>query len=533
MEKRKVYIFLTYQMMKVTGVLMYTAGKAGYLEKIGWDVRIFSEEGKGETSVVPSLSKHVKFGSGCRFLEIPPYRLNAQEQEKVLQFMLRKLNLTDLNKYEIIIESHYDFTAYWAELLAARLEARHFFVTCNEFFHPIPKVLNKNYGESLDYFYFKLQRNEIVSGSKTIQALFRGYKDADKIFTEIPSELLVEMRPIQDIDFPQIEKIPRSDWNICHIGRAAKLYVPYLIKGVEELAKRHPDKKINFIMVGNADEITELLDKTFENLPNVTLTLLGDMVPIPKILFSKVDVVCAISQSAMFAADEGVLTICASVIAPEGTPGVLGYDTAEQIRGENSFSYIEALENVLVKRLYDDKEYSLPKLLPSEYYYEQFWKLVDKASKKKEYYTERLSRDRIRKWFSPFPFASIARGTKIILVGNTEMAADYRIQVMFQQNCTVEISPDGVKQLDEKPYCEILATVDEHPENFDDSVVGLERLKQLDYDAIILTAYTSDIPRLREKILEMVPQMADRIICNLEFVNIYHMKHKETRLFEE
>lgn len=133
-------------------------------------------------------------------------------------------------------------------------------------------------------------------------------------------------------------------------------YVPAVIEGVGELARRHPDKRINFIRVGNVYSRRALPEQTFRGLSNVLVTALCDLVPIPRVLFTKVN----------------MLTICGSVSEPSETPGVLGYDTEEQVYDAGTFSYVEALENVLLKKIYADKKYSLPKLRPTDEYYENF-----------------------------------------------------------------------------------------------------------------------------------------------------------------
>ncbi len=242
------------------------------------------------------------------------------------------------------------------------------------------------------------------------------------------------------------------------------------------------------------------------------------MVPIPRVLFSKTDVVCAISQSARFAANEGVLTIVGSAIENQvsATPGVLGYDTVEQVHGAGTFSYVEALERVLVKRLYDDKEYSLPKLRPAEEYYEKFGIIVENAAPTKEYYIERLSRERIREWTAIFPFASVARGTRVVFFGATEIYKDYRRQIKSQSDVIFIFGREYITQISPKPYCEIVATVDEHPENFDNSVTGIERLKQKDYDLIIITTYPQQAQAAMNKIMQIVPDMANRVIYNFQ-----------------
>ena len=514
MEKRKIYVIFGGGIVTVGGMQMYIAGKSQYLENLGWEVHVFAMDSRNNTSAIPALTKYLKKGGDMYFIGTPPYKLKKYEQEFCLNVMLQRLNLTNPQDCEIIIESLDDKLAYWAELLASVIGARHFFVACNEVYRPTPTLPNKTYGDNLDFFYFKWKRNELVARDTVLLKLFNGYKNVTAPKYDMP-HTVQEMNPVQDVDFP-IEKITKADWNICHIGRAVKDYVPYVIQGVGELAKRHRDKKINFIMVGNADSRIELMRQTFKDTPNVAVTLLGDLVPIPRSLFSKIDVVCGISQSARFAANEGVLTICANVNDHSRTAGVLGYDTDQQIFGEGTFSYVEALENVLVKNLYDGRKYVLPKLEPAEKFYEKFWTIVKNAATSKEYYVKRLSEERIRNWTAIFPFANIARGARVVLFGATEIAKDYRNQIRSQSDSKVEFGRRYVKEMKPAPYCEIVATVDEHPEDFDNEVVGVERLLAKDFDAIIITTFPQNAQSAYNAILKTVPEMANRVIYNFK-----------------
>ena len=328
-----------------------------------------------------------------------------------------------------------------------------------------------------------------------------------------------EQDAVQDVAFP-IEQVNKLDWNICHIGREDKDYVPFVIEGVGELARRHPDKKIQLIMVGQVNFRLNLIKQTFRDLPNIFVMFLGDMVPIPRILFSKVDVVCAISQSARFAANEGVLTIAGCADNPARTPGVLGYDTKDQVHGEDTFSYVEAFERVLVKRLYDGKKYSLPKLRPAEEYYDKFWTIVRNAAPVKEYYTQRISQERIRTWTAIFPFGSVARGARIIFFGENDITKDYRRQIDSQQNISTEFGRDYVKNFKPQPYCHVVATVDEHPDEFDDTVVGVERLKTRDYDAIVICTAPQHAQAAYNKIMQTVPDMVGKVIYNFKTLSV-------------
>ena len=518
MSKNKIYIFITWAVHSIGGSELYTAGKANYLQNRGWKVYVFFNHPNEGKTLIPSLAQYIPTGSGMQFLYTPPYKMRMHDQEYCLNLMMQRLNLVPSKQYDIIIESHSFILAYWGELLAARIGARHFFVLLDEIPSSKDNWIRTATRSTLDFFYFKWKRNELIASDKALQKLFNGYKNVTAPLVKMPPTVR-EQAPIQDVAFP-IEKIQRLDWHICHIGRAKKDYVPSVIEGVRELAERHPDKKINFIMVGNADPLMAQLEKTSHSRPNVFFTFLGDMFPIPRILFSKVDVVCAISQSARFAANEGILTIVGSANTPNRTPGVLGYDTEAQVYGAGTFSYVEALENVLVKKLYVGKKYSLQKLRPADEYYDNFRIIVKNASPAKEYYTERLSQERIRNWGAIFPFGAIARGARIILVGETEITSDYRRQITSQQNVSNEFGSEYVKVLSPRPYCQIVATVDEHPEEFDDEVVDMERLKLKDYDAIVICTYPPQAQAAFDKIQQIVPDMVNRIVYNFQMLSL-------------
>ena len=518
MEKKKLYIFFTYNINCIGGTQMYTAGKANYLQKRGWQIYVFTKDSREAKSIIPSLTQYIRPGGGMTFLATLPYKMKKYEQDFCLNEMLKRLNLVSSKDYEIIIESHDDKFAYWAELLAAKIGARHFFMCCNEVYRPTPTLPNKTYGDNVDFFYFKWSRNEVVGDDDALHKLLNGYKNVNEYLFEMPLTIR-EMDAVQDVAFP-IEQIERLDWNICHIGREEKRYLPFLIEGVGELAKRHPDKKIHLIMVGKVAAKLKLIEETFFNLPNVFITLLGDMVPIPRILFSKVDVACATSQSARFAANEDVLTIVGNAGNPERTSGVLGYDTEKQVYSEGTFSYVEALENVLVKKLYAGKKSSLPKLRPADEYYENFWTIVKNASPVKEYYTARLSQERIREWVAIFPFGTIARDSRIIFYGETEITKDYRKQIYSQKDSSTEFGRDYIKTFTPHPYCQIVATVDEHPENFDDAVIGVERLQNRDYDAIVVCVYPEQAQSAYDKIRQIVPDMTERTVYDIQLLTI-------------
>ena len=448
MEKKKIFIILTYTLAGIGGSQLYASGKTEYLKKNGWEVHCYSNLNVpvGTDNAVPSLKEYIQKGCGeLEFLQVFPSNFRKSEQRMFINFLIQHMGIINPKECEIIIESHHITEHLWGELLAAKLGARHFCVFLHE-----AAAYGQNYRDFADFFYFKWQRNEILGGEAAFTRIFKGYKNISATLYKMP-DTVHEQEPVQDVDFPLINRIQKRDYNICHIGRIDKLYVPYAIEGVAEFARRHPDKTICFIFVGRVDSRKDFIVKTFDTLGNVEVIAPGNMFPIPRILFSKVDVVLASAQSALFAANEGVLTVAGNGETFNKTQGVLGYDTSSPTYGDAKFSYVEVLENVLVKRLYDGKEYQLPKLRPAEEYYENFWTIVEKAAPAKEYYVERLSQEKFRYWTAIFPFGTVSRGARIIFFGNTEIAKDYRQQIQSQQNNKMEIGYGYIKQFNTPP----------------------------------------------------------------------------------
>lgn len=499
---------------------MHMSGLSAYLEKRGWKVFIFTPEPPEMKTAIPSLQKYLEVGGGFTFVSTPPYKNVALLQNIGLNTMVERLQkcFGNLDEYDIVIESCESIRSFWAELLAEKIGARHIFMATEE----NPRLSACCYEDNLDFYYFKFKRKELVGYTQNVKKLFNGYKDVNDLIDEDAPMYLAEPEPIQDVpDFP-IDKLKEADWNIAHIGRMMKPFVAYVIIGVGEFARRHPDKKINFILVGQLiPDREKLLIETLKGVDNVTIIPLGDMVPIPRSLFSKIDVVCAMAGAASFSALEGVPVIVGNTDKIDKTSGVLGVDTQNSIYSdEKLFTYPEALENVLVKKLYEGKKFDLPYIEPAEKHYDNLWKVLENVDPKKEYFVERLSRERPTNQMAIFPFGSISAGAKIILFGATDIAKDYRRQIESQGNVKGEFGRGYIKYITAPlpSYCEIVATVDEHPEEFDDAVLSPERLKQRDYDAIVITTYPPNAQSAYQKISEIVPDMVNRVVYNPQFV---------------
>lgn len=386
----KLYIFLTVDIHPIGGMQNYLDGKARFLRDHGWKVLIFYFGAVGGTCAMPGLNEYVS--GGMEELGRHPEEWTRGIRNKALKKMADEARKTGISGDNIVIESQDDVTALWGELLAIDLQAKHMCFDCEELFRG-PK---KHYTDHMDFFEFKHRRRELTCiDVESMPKLFKGYKEVS------PEECYhfnaANEGPIQDVYSAKAEQLKRYEWNICYFGRAEKGYVPIIIEEVGHFAAKHPEKDIQFIMIGEADEQKEVLQKELASVNNVTITLLGDMVPVPRAVFTKLDVVIAGSGCARCAAYENVPVIVADADNFRAN-GIYGYTTQDfLIHSDEStqMSYEDALEQVLVERIQEQRVLDLPELHPASYFYEKHMKFIEESVQSREYF------DPINKSMSP------------------------------------------------------------------------------------------------------------------------------------
>lgn len=347
---RKIYVIFTADICMTGGMQCWVAGKAKSLEQLGWEVHIFfSSIGKKKKAIISSLDKYV----GGRVVELhhTPTFYPRIIQERIIKKLLQSIGETTPED-TIYIESQ-DENAMWAEIIASRLKGKHFFFICNEKF----RKPYHNYEDHMDFYDFKHRRREMAGEvDDQMQRFFDGIKVVNPEESYI---FLLDEDPIQETDNDKVNQLTREDWNICYIGRAMKEYVPNIYSGVAAFSKKHSEKKIQFIILGDAKDRKPLIDNTLKGIDNLTITELGNVVPIPKSLFPKVDVVIAGSGSARCAAYEGTPTILASPVSRLSS-GLLGYDTKDFLdceQGVIADTFDNQLERVLVDKVQEKMKF--------------------------------------------------------------------------------------------------------------------------------------------------------------------------------
>ena len=466
----KHYIIFTYELRPIGGTQALVAGRANYLEKHGWIVYTFFNNFLSGECEIPSLTKYVP-GFGFRAIGMCPYKLPNRDREEILNRMIDRLRIDPTMENEIIIESHYDTAAYWAELLAERVHARHYFITCDELF----RGENTTYEENLDFFLFKYQRREIFGNQSSLNKILNGYHGFEHFERITPPGVSAgkEQDAIQDVENQDVELKTRgggADFSIAYAGRTEKQYVPAIFRGIADFSKSHPDKKIRFIIVGklwNQDQLS-----MFNGISNIEIIPLGNLIPIPRFLFDRLDVVCAGSQTAIFCSYENVPVIIANAHG-DTTPGCLYFDTNETVHNEHlpQISYSEALEKVLIKREYQNRKPNLPERHPADWHHEKTLEVMRSNQSPTEYFTEKFKTDLRRNWIAQFPFHKIQPGARIVIYGYGDVGKDYQ------------------QQIENGNFCKLVAIVADDHENYDRTILPPEKLSELEYDGIVIAEF--------------------------------------------
>lgn len=385
-EKTKHYIIVTANIHPVGGMQAYVAGKVDFLNREGWKVTVLFPGANVGQCAFPQLDDYV--GGGVRGMGIQPFKWPFGSHRVLLDELCEIVGDVS-SAEEIIVESNDDPTAQWGELLAERLGAQHICLLCNEVF----RGPYKTYDKFFDFYEFKLLRGELAGIHKdSLPRLFEGHtdipEDMNKVFIAAPCDT------VQDSgDTESVYAIPEADWTICHIGRVEKDYVGPAIEGIAEFATEHDDKAINVVFVGDIACRKGQIESRLVPLNNVSIIEMGDLVPIPRCLYERVDVVVASSGCALASAHEGVYTIVADA-GNDMANGALGYDTTSFLFHDEDtpqMDYSTALKRVLVDRAYDELILNLPPpKADSDVHYRAQIEMARSADPRNVYFGERL-----------------------------------------------------------------------------------------------------------------------------------------------
>lgn len=380
----KRYIIMTYDIHPLGGCQNYLSGKCPYLEERGWEVYVLFAGIKNGKFEFRNLSAYAD--GNLPELDFIPAELTSHRFEKVIRKMVEIVSKNGCSYTESIIESHFDKMHLWGELLAEQIGAKHMCFNCNELF----RGNDKYFEPYLDFYWFKYCRKELYGiTTRMMIDLFDGYNGFNTVMEKHfgPASPL----PVQEVECPEAECLPVSDWNICYVGRMNKTYVDRILSDVSLFCGKHPQKKINFVLVGDAKSKIEQIHALFSPLTNVSVFPLGNMVPISSRLLAKMSVLIAGSGCAAHSFRVGV-----PIIIPDPdaclSNGLLGYENGNTLfldEGRKHETFDMSLQRVLVdqvQRFLSPIKYSYNYVDPSVKYDEHF-ELIADSNQQKEYYS--------------------------------------------------------------------------------------------------------------------------------------------------
>ncbi len=374
---------MTYDIHPLGGCQNYLSGKCPYLKNKGYEVYILYAGSQATKFEFKNLA--IYSNGNVPGLDFIPAEMPSFLREKMLRVMKSKVTRNGRIYDETVVESHYDKMHLWGELLAESLKAKHICFNCNEIF----RGEDKYYEQYLDFYKFKYDRNELYGiVEKSMEFLFGGFdgqiKATNKLFRA------AHPGSVQDTNNFNESIVPEADWSICYIGRVLKSYVNRILYDVAAFSKEHGDKSINFIIIGDAEAKHEMIHHVFDRVDNVNLILLGNLIPIPRLLIKRMDVIIAGSGSAFSVISEKI-----PIIIPDPNSclsnGLLGYENKSAILlepGRKHESFKQSLDRVLIEKVHTRMKLKYEyHVKPLNEYYDEHMSMIADSEKQKKYYT--------------------------------------------------------------------------------------------------------------------------------------------------
>lgn len=332
----KTYILIFDVANYISGASIYYSNKIKYLKEKGWNVIAFSSnKGKVYVETLKEYSDNV-----FEFISCLPSLFSNTKINKYLNSMKKKIQNFDT----AIIETGTDYTAYWGELLAKEINAKHVVFLLDEYNDRI----NFN---NIDFWKFKYNRKELFCISENaINKIFGKYNflnNNDHIFNAYCSN------SIENIESSLEKKIQKEDYNIATIGRLEKKFVINIVNSICEFANKYKNKKILFYMFGGSDKNTiKNIKKILNNYKNIKYFITGYIWPIPLNVVNKFDLFISGAGSVRATSNLNIPTI--SIDVHKGTPNGIVINNTLSINDRYYYNQnnniLNYMEKVLIKK---------------------------------------------------------------------------------------------------------------------------------------------------------------------------------------
>lgn len=342
MNYSKKYIIITPRITNMGGAQMYVRNKNIYMQENGWDVEIISTQ-KG----MIYIGDLQKFDCVIPELGFNIYLYPESKQNRILNNIINRV----LQKHydEIIIESTCTAESTWAEVLAHKIGAKHFFFNLQEQDVVKSQIIQ-------DFLRFKYNRRELVGIAPTsLYNLFLPFApiNIDKSY-RLPAYC---NNVVEDIECPLLKEINTTNYDYV-VGCLSRLDKPFIMPALNDFIiylNKHTDKKYLFLMIGGAPEGSSYEQKIrdlFKNISNVDIIITGYMFPIPSKLLDICNAFFTSAGSVWVCMRSGIPTI--SYDANDFRPiGIIGRTTQNALmradnEPEQDFSQLmdDILENI-------------------------------------------------------------------------------------------------------------------------------------------------------------------------------------------
>ncbi len=351
----KTYIMMFGIANIISGGPIYGCNKIKFLKEKGWNVILFPTN-KGEIYI----SDLKKYANECySFICRNPYTFSKKVRKQLLDKLIEKI---DLNSKEIIIETGTDYVAYWGEILAKEINAKHVIYLLDEHRERITD-------KEIEFWKFKHKRKELFCISPQIMKnFFKGYMELRE--DECYSFKAYCTNSVRDYENDFSRKIKKGDYTIGTVGRLDKIYVNNIIQAVCKFSTEHIDKKIAFcIFGGGTPETIKRIENILSSYHNINYYISGYMWPIPLTALKKCDLFISGAGSAKVTANLNIPTIAMDVV--KATPVGFVKDFKKSYLVSNS-SNSKTLEKYINQILIYNKKITTKNRIELD----EFWKII-------------------------------------------------------------------------------------------------------------------------------------------------------------
>ena len=369
----KKYVFITPHIEGMGGAQMYLYSKYKTLVEQGWEVTLLHASRK--PSILPILKDLHN--------AIPElsFQTNCYTKSRVLRVINSIIETYFTQEYsEVIIESTCIPQCSWAELLAKIVGGKHLAYLLQE--------ENDLFYNHVDFFKFKQKRGELAGIKQhTISKMFNRYFN----FNESNAKVLDAYgcsNTVFDVYHPIVDQLKElhADYVIGSVGRLDKPIVLPSLENVYNFISQHTDNSFAVVLLGGSKDLNVVLriKKKFADLSNCNLLISGFLFPLPKEIFTMVDVFFGTAGSSRVAMQEGCISI--SIDSIDCQPiGVLGQTTNNSLSrsvDEPPLDLCELLDDVIYKKKYQRRG-AIPVEIPD---YTSHFEFLSCSEQEKKYY---------------------------------------------------------------------------------------------------------------------------------------------------